>query len=1166
MANKKILIDLDVNGDITGDSFIKDGGASTEFLKADGSVDTSTYLTSTDIDNLVDGSGTTNYVTKWTGADTISNSNIFDNGTNVGIGTDSPSEKLGVFGNIRLENGAQRNIIGPANENLGIFANPNGADEGILFSTDNGTTTEMIILNGGNVGIGNTNPARPLSVHRSSAGSLANFLHYTDASNFSGLYITASNTDELVTLTASGDTSASFAFKTGTNERMRIASTGNVGIGTDSPSQKLEVNGNVKVTEGNLTLSKEVNPYLYLNDTNGGAAIFQQSGNDTRIGSDSNTQVQIVQNNAVAITIDTSKNVGIGTSSPTTNLDVRGGAIIAGSTPSAPIGTSSTLEVYENGEDATLAIHQDNASSTTKFAQIRLRNGGNDTYIKTPTSGQGLIVDTESVANAFVIDIDGNVGIGTTSPDAKLDIEGNFEGAYALKFTNTQGTGNVSGFRSHGVNGESLSLYNESTLIQRWDEDGDSSFTGNVGIGTTNPSQKLEVAGNIQATGTKSISSLFDANHYMRIESNSSGGILKGTDGGVITTLVRTYGDSYFNGGNVGIGTTSPGQKLDVNGSINVSSNVFAEGFYGDRLWNTDNSTLRFGTNNTERARITSDGNVGIGTTDPKSKLDIDGGVKIGDDTDTASADKVGTMRYRTGTDYVEVDGVELVTNGDFSNGSANWGNYITGSSTVVFTDVATLNVDASNSNVGIYQENVFASGKQYKVVVRMKASSSFDAEVLETQGASTMSTIGSVSLTTSYQDFTFYFTGTGSNDIFIHRKFSASSANQSITIDNVSIKEVLSLDVPRLDYSDSSCPSLLLEGQSTNLIEYSEDFSDSYWTKIGTTVTSGFTSPDGANNAYKMTDDATDSKHGVYYIDVLSQDGNVYTRSVFVKKGTARYVVLSARHLSTSSGTSWIYDFDINDWVLTGSTGVGQSIEDYGNGWIRLSISHISNSNFNNDFSIGISSGDTISDTTYSGNGDTIYIWGAQVEAGSYATSYIPTNGTTATRLADVCTSAGNASTFNDSEGVLYVNTAALYNDGTSRQISISAGNTTERVYFGFRANSNEFILSSRDSSYLITTISDVKNYNKYSFQYKSGNFKAFVNGFNYALTVDGGLLPTGLNTLNFDAGSGTQDFYGKTKEIAYYDTALTDSELEELTSWESFIQMANALQYTIK
>ena len=171
------------------------------------------------------------------------------------------------------------------------------------------------------------------------------------------------------------------------------------------------------------------------------------------------------------------------------------------------------------------------------------------------------------------------------------------------------------------------------------------------------------------------------------------------------------------------------------------------------------------------------------------------------------------------GFSYQDSLGSEEVVNGDFSNGSANWENYTSGSSTIVFTDVATLNVDASNSNVGIYQENVFASGKQYKVVLRIKASSSFDAEVLETQGAATVSTIGSVSLTTSYQDFTFYFTGTGTNDIFIHRKYGSSSANQSITIDNVSVKEYLGQEV----VPDSGCGSWLMEGQSTNLITYSE-------------------------------------------------------------------------------------------------------------------------------------------------------------------------------------------------------------------------------------------------------------------------------------------------------------------------------------------------------
>ena len=78
--------------------------------------------------------------------------------------------------------------------------------------------------------------------------------------------------------------------------------------------------------------------------------------------------------------------------------------------------------------------------------------------------------------------------------------------------------------------------------------------------------------------------------------------------------------------------------------------------------------------------------------------------------------------------------------------------------------------------------------------------------------------------------------------------------------------------------------------------------------------------------------------------------------------------------------------------------------------------------------------------------------------------------------------------------------------------------------------------------------------------------SFKAFINGFDYDLTSDGGLLPTGLNNLNFDDGNGGADFYGKTKQIQYYDSALTDSELETLTSWVSFSDMANGQLYTIQ
>ena len=120
------------------------------------------------------------------------------------------------------------------------------------------------------------------------------------------------------------------------------------------------------------------------------------------------------------------------------------------------------------------------------------------------------------------------------------------------------------------------------------------------------------------------------------------------------------------------------------------------------------------------------------------------------------------------------------------------WDIYKSGSSTVSFEDDAILNIDGSNSNVGIYQQGIFENNKIYKIDLTMKASAVFIASILESSGAAVIFTIGTVSLTTSYQNFTFYYTGTGNYDLFIQRLYGQTAgANQKIYIKDVSVKEV---------------------------------------------------------------------------------------------------------------------------------------------------------------------------------------------------------------------------------------------------------------------------------------------------------------------------------------------------------------------------------------
>jgi hypothetical protein len=368
-------------------------------------------------------------------------------------------------------------------------------------------------------------------------------------------------------------------------------------------------------------------------------------------------------------------------------------------------------------------------------------------------------------------------------------------------------------------------------------------------------------------------------------------------------------------------------------------------------------------------------------------------------------------------------------------------------------------------------------------------------------------------------------------------------------------------LNYPMIDGFQKGCPHHILEPARTNVVTNSNEFSGSE-TNVSVSRNQ-LISPDGTLNADRVLDNSNSGEHiitGSFSGAITS--GLDYTSSAFFKsdgtggKGVIRFYTGSFHNAV----------FNLEDGTISYTSSGVSKIENYGNGWYRCSLKVTAGSNYANTIT-QLAVGNSLNQFSYQGASSLgVYFWGVQFEQGSFPTSYIPTTSAAVTRAAETCNGSGNAATFNDSEGVLMAEIAALADDGTSRQISISNGGTTERVYFGFRANSNEFILSSRDSSYLIANVSDVTNFNKYAFQYKSGNFKAFVNGFNYDLTLDGGLLPSGLDTLNFDAGNGTQNFYGNTKQIQYFDSILDSEQLEQLTSWDSFRAMAEGQLYSVE
>ena len=213
--------------------------------------------------------------------------------------------------------------------------------------------------------------------------------------------------------------------------------------------------------------------------------------------------------------------------------------------------------------------------------------------------------------------------------------------------------------------------------------------------------------------------------------------------------------------------------------------------------------------------------------------------------------------------------GGELVTCGDFSCADPNdsWDLYESGSSTVTFTDVASINIDGSNSNAGLYQQNIFENSKTYKIVLTMKATAIFDAEILETEGAATRTTIGDVSLTTSYQEFTFYFIGTGNYDLFIHRKFGQTAGqNQQILISNVSVKEISAIT----GYSDNGqgdpTPAILSWDSSTQNLEFTSFQAGRGAFNNGTVDTPNLIIPISSNKTYLVSCESATSTttHGI--------------------------------------------------------------------------------------------------------------------------------------------------------------------------------------------------------------------------------------------------------------------------------------------------------------
>ena len=473
------------------------------------------------------------------------------------------------------------------------------------------------------------------------------------------------------------------------------------------------------------------------------------------------------------------------------------------------------------------------------------------------------------------------------------------------------------------------------------------------------------------------------------------------------------------------------------------------------------------------------------------------------------------------GFSYQDALGSEEIVNGDFSNGTNDWS----------FTSGATLTalgakITHTPTAGSIAQPNALTIGKQYKLTYEITENIS---------GGLKFNSAIDTALVTSVGVHTKYFEADGTTAI-IGR---TSSSNNDVTIDNVSVKEYLGQEV----VPDSGCGSWLFESQSTNLITQSELFSNAVWTKSGTTVTSGFLSPDGTTNAYKITENTANSVHKLQIINGVSN--SFQSQSIFVKYDNSQQFIQTTSSRSISN----YVNFDISNKTFTNfGTSVGSIIE-LNNGWLRLDVYHDSSTTVYWHF---ITSLTAAWSESYLGTAKYLLIWGAQVEALSYATSYIPTEGSTVTRNQDLCTNGGSLASINSSEGVLYAEIAALANDGTIRYLGLSDGSSNNRVVLLYHNSNNNIraIISSGGTKFVDvnSSVTSFLDFHKVAIKYKANDFAFWIDGVEVA--TDTSLnAPIGLNSLDFLL-SGGGNFFGKTKALAVWKEALSDSELQSLTT----------------
>jgi len=356
---------------------------------------------------------------------------------------------------------------------------------------------------------------------------------------------------------------------------------------------------------------------------------------------------------------------------------------------------------------------------------------------------------------------------------------------------------------------------------------------------------------------------------------------------------------------------------------------------------------------------------------------------------------------------------------------------------------------------------------------------------------------------------------------------------------------EVVGKDKLRIDYTDSAKGVALLENSATNYVLKSDDILSTYQSQNGN-VSDANNPINSFNNSIQIEYDASNNSL-VYKRDFNPTIGTTYTISCFVQMND------NSEPLQTVDANSGDFSLINNNTTVNASD---IKTERIGSTNVYKVSATKTATDTNNRFGI-------IKYSTQSLKG--FKVSGFQLEQNSFATSYIPTSGSTVQRQADVVNGSGNSEVFNDSEGVLFTDSATLVEGEDIRIIGLSDGSTNNRISITYHSTENRIQIygDKNGTIFNLEYLNAIKtDYNKVAVKYNASSVDFYYNGFLVDTVVPSDMFDSNiLNSLNFDRVDNGNNFYGKTKEIGYYDATLTDSELEYLTSYRSLNELVTEL-----